>query len=177
MAQLGSLSKCCRCAYHEETWNDATHKIDVQCFVRQAPGQGCACPVLRPNSQFRTRWDMLVGLLVMVSVVHVPLIVAFEEELIDAGVPIVSMTVFDLSIDSIFMLHIFFQFRTGVVKDGLLHTDQRTIALEYIKTWFAVDLLASFPFDRVHARATSSSRTAPHSVSRLEVQTHSLTVL
>lgn len=57
--------------------------------------------------------------------------------------------VFDLYLDSIFMMDILITFFTpiavGYGHEGRLIYDKGKIALNYIKGWFLLDLLACFP--------------------------------
>lgn len=47
------------------------------------------------------------------------------------------------------MLDIFVQFNTGFYKRGNLIYNRTEICKNYIKSWFLIDLLASFPYNYV----------------------------
>ncbi|VVC26501.1 Potassium channel, voltage-dependent, EAG/ELK/ERG,Ion transport domain [Cinara cedri] len=48
--------------------------------------------------------------------------------------------------------HILFNFRTTFVnKKGEVVSDSKTIAFNYLKSWFVVDLFAALPFDLLYA--------------------------
>lgn len=51
--------------------------------------------------------------------------------------------------DSCFMLDIVVTFNTGFYKKGYLVMKRKDIIFNYIKTWFILDLLASFPYSWV----------------------------
>lgn len=52
----------------------------------------------------------------------------------------------------VFVLDIVLNFRTTFVsKKGEVVSDSKLIALNYIRTWFVVDLLAALPFDLLYA--------------------------
>lgn len=56
------------------------------------------------------------------------------------------------------MLDIVLNFKTGVLVHGTPNEfilDPKKIAVRYIKTWFLIDLVSSFPFDYVVSSATS----------------------
>lgn len=60
--------------------------------------------------------------------------------------------------DAWFLLDIIFNFRTGIVLDGpdsevILKPEE--IRVLYLKTWFAVDLISTFPFDLIYTLVVS----------------------
>ena len=67
-------------------------------------------------------------------------------------------TVIDIS----FILDIFVAFNTGFYKKGYLVMKRKEIIKNYIKTWFALDFLASFPYSWVfQGGETSTSLKTP----------------
>ena len=56
------------------------------------------------------------------------------------------MLVFDTIIDVFFLLDILINFNTGYYKKGVLIMNRKDIIVNYLKTWFILDLLASFPY-------------------------------
>lgn len=46
----------------------------------------------------------------------------------------------------IFLIDIVFSFNTGFYKKGYLVMKRKDIVINYIKTWFFIDLVASFPY-------------------------------
>jgi len=59
------------------------------------------------------------------------------------------MLIFEDILDIIFMVDILFSFNTGFYKKGYLIMKRRDIIINYVKTWFLMDLLASFPYSWV----------------------------
>jgi hypothetical protein len=53
---------------------------------------------------------------------------------------------FEMFIDTWFVFEIMTNFFTGFYLKGVLVLDLKRIALTYIKTWFVIDLLSSFPY-------------------------------
>ena len=49
-------------------------------------------------------------------------------------------------------------FRTAIFNETSLVTDARVIATTYIRGWFLVDVIASFPFDLLLSTDSSSSK-------------------
>ena len=53
---------------------------------------------------------------------------------------------YDLVIDFIFFLDILIRFNMPIYSKGRFITDRKQIAMNYIKTWFILDLLCCIPF-------------------------------
>ena len=58
----------------------------------------------------------------------------------------------------IFIVDIVLNFRTAVKIRGVLVTDSKTIAMEYLKFWFLIDLIAILPVDKLYSGDDSSVR-------------------
>jgi hyperpolarization activated cyclic nucleotide-gated potassium channel 2 len=56
------------------------------------------------------------------------------------------MWIFETLIDSLFLVDIIISFNTGFYKKGYLVMKRREIIMNYLKTWFIIDLVASFPY-------------------------------
>ena len=56
------------------------------------------------------------------------------------------MWIFETFIDSLFLVDIIISFNTGFYKKGYLVMKRREIIINYLKTWFIIDLVASFPY-------------------------------
>jgi hypothetical protein len=59
------------------------------------------------------------------------------------------MGVLETIMDVAFMIDIVVTFNTGFYKKGYLVMKRKDIILNYVKTWFFLDLLASFPYSWV----------------------------
>jgi hypothetical protein len=57
------------------------------------------------------------------------------------------MQVFETFIDCIFLVDIVISFNTGFYQKGYLVMKRKDIVINYIKTWFLIDLVASFPYN------------------------------
>ena len=104
----------------------------------------CAHEVLHPTSRFRLLWNGAIMLLVCLSALAVPFQVAFGEDLRDHTLMDYWSSV-DLFFDSIFMVDVWVNFRTGYMKDGVVVTDTGMIAERYLKGSFTIDVISSFP--------------------------------
>jgi len=54
--------------------------------------------------------------------------------------------------DIFFIVDLFLNFRTAILDDGELIQEPKQVARKYAKTWFAVDLIATIPYDRILVR-------------------------
>jgi len=107
--------------------------------------------ILNPNGSFRTRWDILLMTMIMYSVVSIPYRLGFQTEA--SG----GWFVLDILVDIFFFFDMCVNFRTGYMSDGILITIPKRIATNYLKTWFALDLVSTFPFDKVIGALDSNS--------------------
>ena len=101
------------------------------------------CCILRVDEKKRLRWDTFVIILAIWSVLYVPFGISFR--ISDSqGVQLVNYFV-----DSIFVLDIFFNFRTTYFdKEGDEIYEWRSIARRYIKSGkLVIDLLATVPVE------------------------------
>ena len=114
-------------------------------------GEGASIPtlnepkyfVISPYSVFRQVWDIIIASFVLYLTFKLPIQLAFDWES-----PSV-MKVFDVFMDIFFYIDIILNFRTGFVHGHELVMDPREIAVHYLKFWFWIDFLASFPSEYV----------------------------
>lgn len=59
------------------------------------------------------------------------------------------MGVLESIMDVSFMIDVVVTFNTGFYKKGYLVMKRKDIIINYIKTWFILDVLASFPYSWV----------------------------
>ena len=60
-----------------------------------------------------------------------------------------SLNIVDLVFDALFIADLCISFNTGYLIDGYLVTDHRLIAIHYIRGFFLLDLISSFPLGLV----------------------------
>jgi CRP-like cAMP-binding protein len=98
--------------------------------------------LLPPNSRFKERWDLMILLFVLYNCVYIPMQMAFA---IAQATP---HLVIDYFIDVMFAFDIGINFRTAFHNEHYeMVFAKREIAKRYLRTWFLVDLLATFPFE------------------------------
>jgi hypothetical protein len=117
----------------------------------------CCCPgiVIDPSSDFRVRWDILVGALVVYSVLIIPLRFGFSVSYCFHEAPFV----FDCFVDTFFVIDILLNFNTAY--DSLskeLVTDKAKICRKYLRGWFAVDFFSTMPIDVIAEAALTGGK-------------------
>jgi hypothetical protein len=96
---------------------------------------------IRENSKFRIGWDLLILVLIIASCLLIPFQIAFQHITAWSGSEIVYL------IDLFFLIDIVLNFFTSYRHKGVEITDRRKSSARYLKTLFAVDLVANFPLD------------------------------
>jgi len=110
------------------------------------PRSGCRLPILHPFGSFHCVWDILIILVLVYSCFEVPVTLAFNLEL-SLHHP---LGILSFSMDCSLLLDIVVTFRTAYYNkwDHLnLVRDPKSIAIQYLKGWFFIDLLTSLPFE------------------------------
>jgi hypothetical protein len=97
--------------------------------------------VMSPDSTIRNIIDFISFVLIIYLSLYIPFTFSFD---ISPGDSVLKY--FELLIDLWFLLEICFNFFTGFVKNGRHVTVKKMIAMQYLKTWFAADLVSSIPF-------------------------------
>ena len=103
--------------------------------------------MIHPKNKKKLMWDSLIGGLIIYSVIMVPMQMAFltfESKERGRG-----LMIFDLCIDLIFFIDILITFNTAYYsesEDAYIAIRSRVIST-YLRTWFAVDLTSSIPFN------------------------------
>lgn len=97
-----------------------------------------------PESKVKIFWEFLMNIAYLYSSIFIPLGLTFEE--LSTGI----WVKFILVTDVIFFLDLLQTFNTALVlKNREIITDRKEIALRYLKSWFALDLVSCFPFEVV----------------------------
>ena len=102
-------------------------------------------------------WDFVSILFLAYTALVMPYRLAFEL-LQPVSSERSGLDTFELLIDIFFLVDILRNFVTASHDlYGELIVEPRQIALQYLKTWFTLDLVASFPFEYVHAQIAKAS--------------------
>lgn len=109
--------------------------------------------IIYEDGKFRSFWNVVVVILLMYTATYVPYKLAFVEN--DSAF----VNGFEIFVDCLFTLDIVFNFLT-TYDDPATNTtisDLPRIAVNYLKGWFLLDVLACFPFQVLDDAGGSSS--------------------
>jgi hypothetical protein len=95
--------------------------------------------IIRPEGYFRTRWDLIMMVLIVYYAITVPIQMGFNPTQANAE------KVFDNVANIMFIIDIFLNFRTGFTIGGDMVLDPDVISRRYLKGWFFIDVVASVP--------------------------------
>lgn len=93
-----------------------------------------------PDSEWKSAWDILNLVFILYQTIVVPFRLCFGTE--SSG----SVEGFETFMDGFFIVDFFTQFNTAFYSKGILVTNRKIIALNYLSSWFILDLVASFPY-------------------------------
>jgi len=98
-------------------------------------------PAINPEGDFRSWWDVLIVFVVTYSVFVIPVELAWF-------VPLLPWGVFDVLADFFFVLDVYINFHTAFYDEsGEIVDNYSSTYVNYLRTWFPLDLLASIPYD------------------------------
>ncbi|CAD8091652.1 unnamed protein product [Paramecium primaurelia] len=97
--------------------------------------------IIRPEEPKKIIWDLIGMSFIFIQMITIPLILTFSFE-ISGG-----FAIFNDIMDYYFLIDILLQFQTGYYEGGYFVSQRRQIALNYLKLWFWLDLISSFPYD------------------------------
>ncbi|XP_042346605.1 potassium/sodium hyperpolarization-activated cyclic nucleotide-gated channel 2-like [Plectropomus leopardus] len=102
--------------------------------------------IIHPYSDFRFYWDLLMLMLMMGNLIILPVGITFFRE---ENTP--SWIIFNVVSDTLFMVDLVLNFRTGIIKEDNTEIllDPRAIRQKYLKSWFLVDFVSSIPVDYI----------------------------
>ena len=125
--------------------------IDQQVISENRKNMKKSCCVIFPDSNFRTCWDLISFLFIIYQSILIPFRISFDQDA--AGM----FFYFETIIDVFFISEIFITFNTGYYKNGNIIMQRKYIILNYIRTWFILDLFASFPYSYVIQLSSSNN--------------------
>ncbi|XP_017565981.1 potassium voltage-gated channel subfamily H member 5a [Pygocentrus nattereri] len=96
---------------------------------------------------FKTTWDWIILILTFYTAIMVPYNVSFKTKQNN-----LAWLVVDSVVDVIFLVDIVLNFHTTFVgPGGEVISDPKLIRMNYLKTWFVIDLLSCLPYDIINA--------------------------
>ncbi|AWO96526.1 putative potassium/sodium hyperpolarization-activated cyclic nucleotide-gated channel 4-like, partial [Scophthalmus maximus] len=114
--------------------------------LEQARLKSAGSWIIHPYSDFRFYWDLLMLVLMMGNLIVLPVGITFFR---DENTP--SWIIFNVVSDTLFMVDLVLNFRTGIIKEDNTEIllDPRAIRQNYLKNWFLVDFVSSIPVDYI----------------------------
>jgi CRP-like cAMP-binding protein len=94
---------------------------------------------------FKQTWETINILCLVITFIYVPIRLSF---LFEKAVP-TTVSVIDRLIDFFFFVDLILNFFTPTIVGVEMAYKHKRIAVEYLKTWFLVDLISIVPFDEV----------------------------
>lgn len=101
----------------------------------------------QPDGSFRIFWDTLILIFILYDLITVPVQISFS-----VTFP-TFLNAIDYIIATFFILDIFMTFNTGYYSKGIVIQIRKKIAMHYIRLWFWLDILVSFPYEFFGNRA------------------------
>uniref|UniRef100_K7G062 Potassium voltage-gated channel subfamily H member 5 n=1 Tax=Pelodiscus sinensis TaxID=13735 RepID=K7G062_PELSI len=111
---------------------------------------------------FKTTWDWVILILTFYTAIMVPYNVSFKTKQNN-----IAWLVLDSVVDVIFLVDIVLNFHTTFVgPGGEVISDPKLIRMNYLKTWFVIDLLSCLPYDIINAfeNVDEVSNFSPHKI-------------
>lgn len=111
--------------------------------------------IVHPYAIKRLSWDLVMFMLLVYSTVSIPVFLSFFDDETCSPYFLDQMFWFyvDFAVDALFIVDIVVSFRTAIIRrqhgDMWILTRPLNIAKRYIRGFFLVDLIASFPFELV----------------------------
>ena len=105
---------------------------------------------INPNSASKHAWDWFIILLVVYNSIFIPLDIAFKHHFSPDSQAGQAIFAFDIVVDILFGVDILLSFRTELYDHhGGYIKDSKLLAEHYLKTWFAIDLIAVIPVEEI----------------------------
>ncbi|CAG9325145.1 unnamed protein product [Blepharisma stoltei] len=96
--------------------------------------------LIHAESYWKLTWDIFILFSLILQGIYVPFAISFD--VASAGF----LIYYDFIVSLAFIVDIIFNFNTGFFKRGILIMNRKLIAWNYLKTWFILDILSSFPY-------------------------------
>ncbi|XP_008195772.2 potassium voltage-gated channel subfamily H member 8 isoform X1 [Tribolium castaneum] len=101
--------------------------------------------IISHYGMFKNGWDWLI----LMATFYVAVVVPYNASFLNSERPSVIM---DVIVEALFFIDILLNFRTTYVnRKGEVVSNWKAISLNYLRTWFIVDMLAALPFDLLYA--------------------------
>ncbi|OQR94171.1 cyclic nucleotide-binding protein [Achlya hypogyna] len=103
--------------------------------------------IIQPTDPRKLRWDVLLALLIVYNVMSIPFQFTFQGGFVGEDTRYPGVVMLDYAVDCMFGIDIMLTFRTAYLDDeGHIETDSVAIAMRYLRWWFWIDFVSTFPF-------------------------------
>ena len=162
----GSMRRClapAQCRVTPEVASEGTGRRSSAGIVQCVKGLSNRLPLLSMKNPLLARWESLLCLLSVYSCVTVPLFLVFHETRFVGHI-----TVFVL-IDVIFVVDVLcIKTHTKFLEMGEEVDDREAVARHYFHSWFKIDLISAFPFDKIIVGCASAAGVSSSTVDALQ---------
>ncbi|KAL3668555.1 hypothetical protein V7S43_006638 [Phytophthora oleae] len=117
--------------------------------------------MIDPLGRFRLFWDLTSISFIFYNAIVLPFKASFDVNAVDNP--------FETFLDVFFLIDIILTFNTAVEKEGSIRYNRRLVAEKYLKTWFAIDLVAALPYGYIFSDSGNYSATLRKSVKLLRL--------
>lgn len=108
--------------------------------------------IIYPDSSWKLIWDFLSFLIISYQAISIPFYISF---LLENN----STASADLGFMIFFNFDILLHFNTAFFRSGELIVQRKEIIKNYLKLWFWIDLISTFPYDSIYNYANVGSHT------------------
>ena len=99
--------------------------------------------ILYSDNKFKIIWDIIVSIILMAACIMTPVNLAFSD--MEQNMAWYTL---EIIIDCLFLGDIFVNFISAYEEDDMIEIDDRKlIAINYLKGWFIIDVVAIFPLE------------------------------
>jgi hyperpolarization activated cyclic nucleotide-gated potassium channel 2 len=93
--------------------------------------------IISQDGTFKIFWDLLCMIIILYEIIAIPFSISFD---------VIISSELDLLVDVVFIFDIVLNFNTSFYQKGVPIYSRTKIMKHYLKMWFWVDILASFPY-------------------------------
>ncbi|OMJ72486.1 hypothetical protein SteCoe_29082 [Stentor coeruleus] len=108
--------------------------------------------IFHPESSWKLAWDIAAFLIIFYQALTIPFFLAFI---------VTDLTIWkkiDIFVTVFFFIDILMSFNTAYYQGGSIVASRKEISRNYLKYWFWIDLLSTFPYDIVISDPSSDSK-------------------
>lgn len=107
--------------------------------------------IFHPESSWKLSWDIAAFLIIFYQSLTIPFFLAFE---------VTDLTIWkkiEIFITVFFFMDILLSFNTAYYQGGSIVASRKEISRNYLKYWFWIDMLSTFPYDMVISDQSTES--------------------